>query len=303
VSVVLATTSDHVQHPTATALYYCYLVGVSLLVGLCYRIRRPSSSFGYLLIAFGLTFWVVSWQSSDWPLIFDIGVLADAVMFALTYHLFLAFPSGRLRTTTNRVLMGAIVVAILAFFVPWVLLSPAISGGGPLAVCVPACPANVIQVGTDLDAVAFFGRWETYAMLVLTLAVLGVYWRQTLRASRPMRRSLVAVATTSLLFLPVFFTYHFSREILEADPATLEVMGWAVVAMRVVLPLGFLVALFQAELFAGAARGRLLEQLLRRPSPQRWREAVATAVDDPAAELGYWDVDAKLYRRADGDEL
>ena len=84
----------------------------------------------------------MSWQSSNWPLIFDIGVLADAVMFALTYYLFLAFPSGRLRTTTNRLLMGAIVLAILAFFVPWVLLSPVIGGGGPSAGCVPALPTE-----------------------------------------------------------------------------------------------------------------------------------------------------------------
>jgi hypothetical protein len=34
VSVVLAATSDHVEHPTATALYYGYLVAASLLVGL-----------------------------------------------------------------------------------------------------------------------------------------------------------------------------------------------------------------------------------------------------------------------------
>lgn len=49
--------------------------------------------------------------------------------------------------------------------------------------------------------------------------------------------------------------------------------------------------------------GRLLEQLLRRPSPQRWREAVAEALDDPAADLGYWDVDVAKYRVPDGGEL
>jgi signal transduction histidine kinase len=303
VSVVLAATSDHVQHPTATALYYGYLVGVSLLAGLLWSLRRPSSSFGLLLMAFGLAVWVVSWQSSDWPLIFDIGVLADGAAFLLTYQLFLAFPSGRLETTTNRLLMAALALAVAAFFVPWALLAPAIAGGGPLAACVPACPANVLQVGTEVDAVAFLGRWETYSMLVLTVVVLGVYWRRIMTASRPRRRALLAVAATSLLFLPVFLTYHFSRQILEADPATLEVMGWVLVGMRVLLPLGFLVALFQAELFAGAARGRLLEQLLERPSPQRWRDAIATALDDPDAELGYWDPDARRYRRADGGEL
>jgi signal transduction histidine kinase len=303
ISVLLAATSDHVERPSATALYYGYLVAVSMLAGLCWRVRRPSSSFGHLLMAFGLAVWVVSWQSSDWPLLFDIGVLADGAGFLLTYWLFLAFPSGRLRTTSNRLLVGGLALTVAGFFLPWALLAPVIAGGGPLASCVPACPANVLQIGTDLDAVAFLGRWETYLMLAMTLVVLGVYWRRTMRASRPMRRSLLAVAATSLLFLPVFFTYHFSRQILEADPATVEVMGWALVGMRVLLPLGFLVALFQAELFAGAARGRLLEQLLRRPSPQRWREAVATAVDDPGAELAYWDPETARYRRPDGDEL
>jgi signal transduction histidine kinase len=303
VSVLLVATSHHVERPAATALYYGYLVAVSMLAGVCWRVRRPSSSFGHLLLAFGLAVWVVSWQSSNWPLIYDLGVLADGALFILTYWLFLAFPSGRLRTATNRLLVGALALAAAAFFLPWALLSPVIAGGGPLAACVPACPANVLQVGTDLDAVAFLGRWETYTMLALTLVTLGVYWRSVTTASPPMRRSLLAVGATSLLFLPIFFTYHFSRLILEADPATLEVMGWVLVGTRVLLPLGFLVALFQAELFAGAARGRLLEQLLKRPSPQRWRDAVATTLHDPAAELGYWDPETTQYRRADGEPL
>jgi len=303
VSVVLAATSDHVEHPTATALYYGWIVGSSMLIGLYWRIRRPASPFGLWLGGFGLAAWVVSLQSSDWPLVFDVGVLADGVAFVLTYYLFLSFPSGRLQTATDRLLIAGLTLAALAFFLPWALLSPVIAGGGPLAACVPACPANVLQIGTNLEAVDFLGRWETYTMLGLTVAVLAVYWRRTMTASRPMRRSLFAVAATSLLFLPVFFTYHFSRQILEADPATLEVTGWVLVGTRILLPLGFLAALVQAELFAGAARGRLLEQLLKHPSPDRWRRAVAAALDDPAAELAYWDPEDEHYRTPDGSRL
>src|SRR3954463_4979136 len=251
VSAVLAATSGHVQHPTATSLYYGYLVAASLLAALCWHVRRPSSSFGPLLAAFGLSAWAISWQSSDWPLPFDLAVLADAVYFTLTYYLLLAFPSGRLGTWVNRGLIAACGVVAAAFFLPWALLSPVIAGGGPLSVCVPACPRNVLQVGTEPSAVEFLGRWETYTMLAITVAVLAVYWHRVTCASRPMRRALFAVASSSLLFLPVFFVYHFSREVLGADPATLAVMGWVLVGMRVVLPLGFLVALFQAELFAG----------------------------------------------------
>jgi hypothetical protein len=178
---------------------------------------------------------------------------------------------------------------VVAFFVPWALLTPVIAGGGPLSGCKPACPANVLQVGSNAAAVEFLGRWETYSILALVIAVLGVYWVRLSTASRPQRRALMAVAATSLLFLPIFFVYHFSRLILHADAATLEPMTWALVGIRVILPLGFLAALFQAELFAGAAGGRLLEQLRRHPTPQQWRNAVAVALDDPLVRIAFWD--------------
>ena len=95
-----------------------------------------------------MTVWVVSWQSSNWALAFDIGVLAEAVVFVLTFYLFLAFPSGRLQTLGNRLLVAASVAPAL-FFVPWALLTPAIAGGSALSGCRPACPANVLQVGLD----------------------------------------------------------------------------------------------------------------------------------------------------------
>jgi signal transduction histidine kinase len=199
--------------------------------------------------------------------------------------------------------MASWAVVLAGFFLPWALGSPVIAGGGPLSACVPACPENVLQVGSSPGLVAFLGRWETYTGLAVTIATLAVYCWRLHTASRPRRRALIAVAATSLLFLPIFFTFHFSREVLELDPGTLQTMSWFVVGARVLLPLGFLVALFQAELFAGVARGRLLEQVVRRPSPQRWRDDVAGTLDDPALRMGYWDLESGRYREADGDEL
>jgi hypothetical protein len=167
VSVVAAATSDHVEHPTATALFYGYLVAAPFLVGLYWVLRRPQSPFGRLLVAFGMSTWLVSWQSSDWPLAFDIGVLAEAVVFVMTFYLLLAFPSGRLKTLGNRLLVSAAAAPVL-FFVPWALLTPAIAGGSALSGCRPACPANVLQVGSNPGAVEFLGRWEGYAMLALS---------------------------------------------------------------------------------------------------------------------------------------
>ena len=55
-----------------------------------------------------------SWQSSDWAPAFVIGVLAEDVGFVLTFYLFLGFPSGRLQTLGNRLLVGAVAVATRA---------------------------------------------------------------------------------------------------------------------------------------------------------------------------------------------
>jgi signal transduction histidine kinase len=302
-AIWLAASSAHLEHPTATALYRCYLAVAPMLVGVYWWHRRPANRFGPLLIAFGLVAWIISWQSSDWPLAFDLGVLAEGPLTFLTFYLFIAFPSGRLDTARDRLLMAGWAFVLLGFFLPWALGSPVIAGGGPLSGCVPACPTNVLQVGSAPRLVETLGRWETYTGLVVTVATLAVYVSHLRAASHPRRRALIAVASSSLLFLPIFFTYHFSAQILKLDPGTLETMSWFVVGARILLPVGFLLAMVQAELFAGVARGRLLERLMARPSPERWRDDVARALDDPELRLGYWDVDARRHRDASGSDL
>ena len=189
------------------------------------------------------------------------------------------------------------------FFGLWALLSPVLAGGGPLSGCVPACPANVLQIGSAPEVVRWAGTAETYLGLAVTVGVVVVYSRRLSAASRPQRRALLAVAATSLLFLPVFFVYHLARQAVGVDPARLETLAWALVGCRILLPLGFLVALFQAELFAAHALRQFMERLVRRPTPEQWRDSVATALDDPRLAIGYWDPASGRYREADGVAL
>ncbi len=302
-AVLLAATSDHLERPTATALYRGYLVAAPLLVGLYWWHRRPASRFGPLLVGFGAVAWVYSLQSSNVPLLFDLGVLAEAPAVWLTFYLFLAFPSGRLEGRAVRALMAALAIVVVAFFVPWVLLSPVIMGGGPLSVCAPACPENVLQLGSAPRLVEWLGNAETYGLLAGTVGVLVVYALRLRDATHPQRRALIAVAATSLLFLPVFFVFHFSRLILEVAPDTLASMGWLVVGARVLLPLGFLAVLWQAEFFASASLARLLERLATRPTVAEWRADIASALDDESLQIGFHDPDSDRFLEAGGAEL
>jgi signal transduction histidine kinase len=252
---------------------------------------------------FGALTWIVSWQGANAPLAFDIGVLAEAPFFVLTFYLFLAFPMGRLEPPAARWLMAVLVIGVLAFFLPWALFTPVIAGGGPLTGCAAGCPANALQIGTAPTVVEIAGKAETYTALAVTLAVLVVYVRRWFSASRPQRRALAAVAVTSLLFMPAYFASNLASQILKLAPATLDVLAWCIVCTRVLLPLGFLVALLQADRFAGAALREMLERLATRPTPHEWRETVAEALDDPDLRLGYHDPRAGRFREPSGDEL
>jgi len=303
VTVWLALTSEHLARPVAAASYWAFLTAASMGIGLYWWMRRPASRFGPLLIAFGILAWVVSWQAANSPLAFAIGVLAEAPAFLLTFYLFLAFPMGRLEPRAARWLMGALWLVVVAFFLPWALFSPVIAGAGPLTRCAPACPENVLQVASAPTVVEVAGKAETYALLAITVAVLVVYLARLRTASRPQRRSLAAVAVTSLLLLPVYFVYNFATWILKLEPATLDTLAWAVVVTRALLPLGFLLALLQAERFAARALRTLLELLAARPTPERWRDKIASVLDDRSLRLAYHDPATGRFREPDGAEL
>ena len=132
----------------------------------------------------------------------------------------------------------------------------------------PTCPPNALQIGSAPTVVEVAGKAETYVALAVALATLVVYVARLARASIPQRRALMAVAVTSLLFLPAYFIFNFSAWVLMLDPATLSTLAWGIVATRVLLPLGFLIALLQADRFAATALRTMLERLAARPTPR-----------------------------------
>ena len=302
-TVWMAVTSEHLERPGAAAVYWGCLTAGPMAIGLYWWIRRPASRFGPLLIGFGVLQWVTSWQASDLPLPFVIGVLAEGPAFLLRYYLVLAFPMGRLEPPAARWLMGALWVVLLGFFLPWALFSPVIAGAGRLTGCGSACPENVLQVASAPSVVEVAGKTETYGLLAITVAVFVVYLARLRTASRPQRRSLAAVAVTSLLLLPAWFACSFGAYILMLDPAALDGLAWGVVATRALLPLGFLIALLQAERFAAKALRTLLERLAARPTPEQWRDEIAGVLDDSSLRLGYYEPATGRYCEADGAEL
>ena len=302
-SILLAVTSDQFEHPRGAAVYLTYLIVAPVVVGLVWWRRRPANRIGPLLVAFGFAAWPISWQGSDQALLYNLGVLGAAPPIAIGLYLCLAFPTGRLRTSLDRQLLGGLVFVLALFYGASLLLAPALVGDGLLAACVAPCPGNSFQIGSQLELLDAVARFVTYAGLAVVAGMVVVWIRRFRAASRPERRRLIPVASSSLLLVPTLFALYFSVLVLQVDEGVSETLAWLVVGAWIVFPLGFAVALLQADLFAGRALRQLLSELANRPTPERWRDIVAKALDDPSLRLAYWDPRSDRFRDAAGVEL
>lgn len=75
--------------------------------GIVARKRRPDNRTGLLLIAVGLASFVGALAAADDDALYTLGSALQWVYFGFLVHVVLAFPSGRLATSTSRTVVAA----------------------------------------------------------------------------------------------------------------------------------------------------------------------------------------------------
>jgi signal transduction histidine kinase len=284
---LLLATSDFLVNPVAYGIQTGVMLFGATIAGLVWVRRRPSNRVGPMLLGLALLTAVVPLQGVDSAYLHSVGVLVEPVYFLLAYVVVFAFPQGERIGRAERLILAAITLYFMVGFVPWMFFSPVVPGGAPLAGCDP-CPANGLMIADRPTVAAGFGAdlsWAVIAMMTATIAVL-VY--RLVAASRPRRRTLLPVYVPALvLTIPVLGFHGFATGILQLGPQTLSDAGWTIVFARSAMPLGFLLAIAQASLFASGALKRLIGEIGTNPDPARLQQIVTTALDDPSVELVY----------------
>ena len=80
--------------------------------------RRPENRTGPLMVLAGFAFFAATLSDTGVPATFAIGSLLTALYVAIVFHLLLAFPSGRLQSTSDRCLVA------FAYFITTVVVAP-----------------------------------------------------------------------------------------------------------------------------------------------------------------------------------
>jgi signal transduction histidine kinase len=270
-TAVLASLNEELYQPALRVLLVIWLTLPFILAGLVAWRRRPDSAFGPLMIVTGFAIQLTILEWTEQPLLNTIGQLCDLLAAALLLHVFLAYPSGRLGSQIERVVVVTAYVAALGLQLV-ILMLGGFNDRHLLTVVKQPAAAEAVQ--------------DLLLLMLSALALVGVVllWRRWRSLPSWQRRrstqivincfSLSLVMLAALLLVGAFQLPGF--EILRL--ATFAVVGLA--------PLAFLAGLLDARL-AKASVGELLVQLRASPAPDL-QELLAQALRDPTLSLIYW---------------
>jgi signal transduction histidine kinase len=248
--------------------------------GLYARSRQPQSNTGLLMIAVGFAALLKPLAFSNDSLIFTVGSLGELLIYALLIHLLLSFPSGRLDSRLDRVLVAiayvnTIVVQLAAFVL-----------NDPQQGCA-ACPANPLLIDHADAAAGVVNAAQLDISIAVLGAVVAILYRRWRDSSHSQRRSFAPVlAVGSLTFLLLIGSLIVEQASLSSsidDGLTLALFG-----TLACLPFAFLTGLLRFRFSQAEAISSLATRLGGGVDRGSLRGALAEAVGDPDVELAYW---------------
>jgi signal transduction histidine kinase len=286
-SVALALTNEGIGtqlgEPLVIALLHVLITVGYTACGLTAWITRPESRFGPLMLAAGGVSFLSSLQWSTNEVAFTLGSLFDFAAAVVFLHVYLAFPTGHLRSRVERV----VVAAAYATAIGLQLARMALGGFGPL---------NLLEIHQNLPLVIDLTRVQLVAISAACLWGVGVLALRRRHGGRPLRRP-IALLVDSFALALVMLAFLYLSIVFEA-PAIPEIR-WATFVALSLAPIAFLIGLLDARL-ARAVVADLLVELRADPAPTELRAALARALRDGSLELLFWLPEYETYADVEG---
>jgi signal transduction histidine kinase len=254
-----------------------------ILGGLVAWWRRPDSRFGPLMLCAGWVAFITtgSYSSEDVP--FTVAQVFDLIPVALFLHVFLAYPSGRLRSGVERMVVGAAYATAIGLQIPKMMFG----GSGPDNLIEVASRPSTAQTLLEIQL------WTLIGLLAAGVVILLVRRRGSGRSSRRPIALLVDSYVLALALLALLLLAG-----LHQWPSFETIHRIAFVALGLA-PALFLTGLLSARL-ARSDVGDLFVDLAANPAPADLQDALAKAVRDPSLVLAYWLPDREIWVDVDG---
>jgi signal transduction histidine kinase len=252
-------------------------VGLSFFgAGIVALDRRPGNVIGPLMVAFAATWFLGNWGNLI-PVFPTLGFVGGLFGAPLLVHTTLAYPSGRLRTRFDRVVLAAMYAQAAAVGLAGLLTFPRRGPGCGRCPWTPLFFPNRTVFTTA-------SRLGDRSALVLVPLVLAALWLRWQGASQGARRELAPLWAAASILAVVYLMGAF------ASPDSQEGFSYLLWELRAVLqtslPVVFVWGLLSSRL-ARSAVGDLVVALDRPLPPGGLQAALAQTLADSALEVVY----------------
>ena len=246
--------------------------------------RRPANRIGPLMVLTGFTTLGSTLFWAENAVAHTVGVALDLVPAVLIVHVFLAYPTGRLRGRFERVLLAIGYVAAI---------------GGQLVVMLldGVTPNQVLAVAHEPEIAQFILDIELVVISLVALTAVGVLIARRRAGGRPLRRSFSLLIDSFALGLVAIAVLLLVGVLGGPAFPTIQQVSLAVLGLA---PIAFLAGLLDARL-ARTSVGDLVMDL--RGEPADLQTPLARALRDPSLELVYWLPQFGSWADQDGKEV
>src|SRR4051794_6401293 len=283
-SLAAAPSSDRVLATVVHGL----MVAVPAGVGLAVLRRRPGDRFALLLLASTLLMSVTTAAVSNDSLAYSIGRIAVWLVEPPPVFLLLAFPSGRLTTSRDRVVFAAVVAVDALLYLPTIFVVEHFPEPSPWGLCGNACPPNAFALtGSEPAFAGDIVQPLREGLTVVVFLAVAVLIAGRMRRSAPLgRRALAPVLATAVFRVVALGTYDAARG--DGQPsAAVDTLGAIYALTLPLIALGFAGGLVLARLYGAGALERLTHRLRAGVTATELRVEMAEAFEDPALQIAY----------------
>ncbi len=250
------------------------LGGLSFLVaGLVALDRRPHTRIGWLMIAYAVVSYFGNWGNLQAPVVPMIGLIGQQLGRPILAQMVLSYPTGRLRTRFERLVIGTIWAAAIGVGVVIALAFDPRADGCVRCAWEPAAFPDKTAVLTALLAAQRAG----FFVFLLFLAAVWLRWR---RATPAERRDLALLWVAVCIYVLVGLMGAFASPDTTGQPFAYLVWELQSV-LQIGLPIVFVWGLLSARL-ARSAVGDLVLELDRPLQPGELRASLAHTLGDPS---------------------
>jgi signal transduction histidine kinase len=248
--------------------------------------RRPANRLGPLMTTVGFL-WLLGRTMTlvPNPVAYTAGLwLTD--LWAAGFAMFLvSFPTGRLTSRTDLVIVGIFLFVTVPLEFLWLLF------------LVPEAGLNVLGIATNESAAHVIDTIQRVLISLGSVLLVIALGRRWLRSSSPVRRQMAPVLVGAIAIL-----LQSASWILFSSGSSLEPLDDLIFLAQIAIPIAVLSVMLRDRMARGAVADLVVE-LGQTPTPARLREALANALGDPALQVAYWSPIQDRFVDADGEPM